>query len=68
MDALKLLTAFVAQQNKKTELKTRVKLCEKERPAQWLRSLCDKQNARTRAAKARLVAEIKRLMELDKGE
>lgn len=68
MDALKLLAAFIVQQNKKMELKTRASMAQKERPAQWLRSLYDKQNVRTRAAKARLVAEIKRLMELDKGE
>ena len=68
MDALKLLAAFIVQQNKKMELKTRSSMTQKERASLWMQKLYRQQNIKTRAAKAKLVAEIKRLMELDKGE
>ena len=68
MDALKLLAAFIVQQNRKMELKTRANMAQKERASLRMRELYRQQNIKTRAAKARLVAEIKRLMELDEGE
>ena len=68
MDALKLLAIFVVLQNKKMEYKTRISLAKKEKQAKRLKDMYNKHSAKARTAKARLVAELKRLMELDKGE